>query len=277
MMLSLTLLAVALAYGPSSTRTHIPGLWKLIPHTRNDETTAIHNLLLMMKEDGSFEQYYDTTPNESSTTPDTLRLHSPDSSLLESNSLFGRAKGQWDLVDGNLLLAFHRPHNAPANLRDTLLVAGMPAQKANQARKDSKSSAGAQESDAFLSVNGTIQVGRFVYPKNHPSFFESPILFQTKIKEEFSLDQLFAESHLVTNSQPELVELFQQKDFHGKRFSVVSMPIGKEQEDVHGTCAGPKQVSTVGLSNSHQKRQVFIYVPWKYKCLKTTRLPLLVA
>ena len=76
-------------------------------------------ILLMLKEDGSFQQY-SSDDDEKAVIPDKLRYHNDESAVLER--FFGNIKGRWDFVDGKLYLAAERPNNIPDISEDTLLV-----------------------------------------------------------------------------------------------------------------------------------------------------------
>ena len=70
-------------------------------------------VLLMLKEDGSFQQYSD----QEQKVPDKLRFFDSrkgnekaiDDAVLDRYSEFGKLKGKWNLVDGKLILAADRP------------------------------------------------------------------------------------------------------------------------------------------------------------------------
>jgi hypothetical protein len=79
--------------------------------------------------------------------------------------------------------------------------------------------------DTHLSVpKGSVKVGRFFYPRTHPSFFEQP-MFQPKLQGSFSLRQVLGSLN-TSFERDEDKEKFQRSDFYNKTFSLVSNPIG---------------------------------------------------
>merc|ERR1712232_129731 len=78
--------------------------------------------------------------------------------------------------------------------------------------------------DTRLSVpSGSVQVGKFMYPKKHPSFFDQP-MFKPQSKGTFQLRQVLG----TLNQKPqkdEIVEKFSNKDFYNKVFLLTSHPL----------------------------------------------------
>jgi len=119
------------AYSPNVNHRAIAGLWKLkqiptsssvsyplkeftvYPKVPNKSKTNKNNskeVLLMLKEDGSFQQY----SNHEQKAPDKLPFfeHSEakeKTAVLDRYCEFGKLKGKWNLVDGKLILAADRP------------------------------------------------------------------------------------------------------------------------------------------------------------------------
>jgi hypothetical protein len=195
-------------------------------------------MLLMLKEDGSFQQYSDDDkPAEEVKIPDKLKYHEADDAVLDR--FFGRIQGKWEFLDGKLILAADRPVHDPKT-EDTLLIGKVVAtweeslqdnpilkqEKETETPKEAKSSA----FDTHLSVpKGQVNVGRFTYPKQHPSFFEQP-MFEPTPKGKFELKQVLGSLNAQTIKQEEeLIEKFRQKDFHDKRFLLTSHPIGERR------------------------------------------------
>lgn len=186
-----------------------------------------NEMLLMLKEDGSFLQYSDEDkPDEEVNIPDKLRYHEADDAVLDR--FFGKIQGKWEFLDGNLILAADRPVQDP-NTKDTLLVgevvatSGESLQDTPSLKQEEEESTHLTTSssavDTHLSVpKGQVNVGKFIYPPKHPSFFEQP-MFEPTPKGKFELKQVLGSLNAQTIKQEEeLVEKFRQKDFYEKRF-----------------------------------------------------------
>ena len=117
------------AYSPIVNHRAIAGIWKLkqtsisssplkeftvypkVSKKRNSDENK--EVLLMLKEDGSFRQYSE----EQQKVPDTLRFFNNDemdekakeTAVLDRYCEFGKLKGKWELVGGKLILAADRP------------------------------------------------------------------------------------------------------------------------------------------------------------------------
>lgn len=259
------------AYAPELNHRSIAGLWKLVQ--QKEETSnkpsrtypmkeftvvpvdrerdarlsearkhesAKHEMLLMLKEDGSFQQYGDKAKqDEQIVVPDRLSFHMTDEYLLTNT--FGKVEGKWDFVDGKLLLAANRPKNFP-DKTDTLLIgevvatseaslAGNPivmdANTTARTRPAERGEVASSTFDTHLSVpKGKVNIGRFTYPSNHPSFFEQP-MFKPKQKGKFELKQVLGSLNAGSaREEKELVEKFRTKDFYDKRFLLTSHPLG---------------------------------------------------
>ena len=198
-------------------------------------------ILLMLKEDGSFQQYDDSETEDTSRNhekvriPEKLSFHKNDDAVLDTAIVLGRFQGKWDYVDGKLILAADRPKNMP-KVEDTLLVGEVVAKKeqslddhpmTQNTTKETKPS----KFDTHLSVpKGKVNVGKFFYPKQHPSFFEQP-MFSPTTKGKFELKQVLGSLNAQNPEDEEdnLIEKFRQTDFHGKRFLLTSHPIGNRK------------------------------------------------
>ncbi|KAG7349386.1 hypothetical protein IV203_011983 [Nitzschia inconspicua] len=268
------------AYSPEVSHRHIAGLWKLTqtttsnsfqqpqrypikeftvyPKDKNRRTSTTNTLseikkqsiLLMLKENGQFEQYTEENDeNSSSSIPDKLQYHKAD--ILDRYSAFGRLRGSWELVDGKLILAPDRPTNdGDKKSQDAVLegevvafseqgLADNPALSKNYDNDDGSSSTTSTNSenrnnpvlDTHLSVpKGRINVGRFMYPKHHPYFFDTP-MYNPLIKGKFELKQVLGSLNTQQSQNKEEVvpELFRERDFYGKKFWLTSHPLQPHQ------------------------------------------------
>jgi len=121
------------AYSPVVNHRAIAGLWKLkqtrtsskeftvkeftvypkVSKKINSNENNSKEVLLMLKEDGSFQQYNDHEQK----APDKLRFidthktngKAKDDAILDRYCEFGKLKGKWELVGGKLVLAADRP------------------------------------------------------------------------------------------------------------------------------------------------------------------------
>lgn len=242
-----------IGYSPEVNHRAIAGVWKLrqrpminrryplkeftvYPKDKNrpkpDEQGD--DILLMLKEDGSFQQYSD----EENKVPDKLKFCKADDGVLNRYFQFGRLKGKWSLVDGKLVLAADRSVDGPSSkIEDTLLEGKVVARSAdglvdNPALRDgqngNRNTAGDSGSilDTHLSVpSGQVQVGRFTYPQNHPSFFESP-MFKPIPKGNFELKQILGSLNTRQGKdQEEESEKFLPSVFYDKKFLLTSHPL----------------------------------------------------
>lgn len=257
------------AYSPKVNHRSIAGLWKLTqtkqqPNTKHVvfpmkeftvfpkdkererkrqqsitmEEVVEHEIWLMLKEDGSFQQYADDDePEKDVKIPDKLKYHNSEDAVFER--FLGRIKGKWDLVGGKLILAADRP---VSEAEDTLLMGEVVA-RTEQSLADNPtlecdaegkrqnitqaSSTGSAAFDTHLSIpKGEVNVGKFIYPRHHPSFFEQP-MFRPTPKGKFALKQVLGSLNAQTiKDEEELVEKFRAKDFYGKRFLLTSHPLG---------------------------------------------------
>jgi hypothetical protein len=257
------------AYSPEVNHRAIAGLWKLTQtkirpaptkivypmkeftvfprdkerRIRNEKSISMeevieHEILLMLKEDGSFQQYDDDDePQDAVKIPDTLKDHNAKDAVFEQ--FLGRIKGKWDLVDGKLILAADRP---VSEAEDTLLSGEVVATSEesladnptlNQDPENSEGKSDASTSavfDTHLSIpKGEVNVGKFIYPRHHPSFFEQP-MFRPTPKGKFSLKQVLGSLNAQTlKEEDHLIEKFRGKDFYGRRFLLTSHPLGNRR------------------------------------------------
>ncbi len=131
--ISCIFMSTSSAYTPDVNHRDIAGLWKLkqkrtsssppfpikeftvypkVPKKRIYDESKTKEVLLMLKEDGSFQQY-----DQEQKAPDTLRFfdsqkaskEAKDDAILDRYCEFGKLKGKWELVGGKLILAADRP------------------------------------------------------------------------------------------------------------------------------------------------------------------------
>ena len=273
-------------------RRAIAGLWRLTPRVVSLKEFTVHpkkenkaqeeaeeEMLLMLKEDGSFQRYEEPKETTTSRTSKegTADIDQSWKQFVQTNQekkkdptkmLF---KGTWDFRDGELILAADRDAvliSKSDNLgsstgtgigtgnaifgkkdKDTILVGPVVLTKNRQPVPETPSNIRVEEqlqegenatssttaksknppptfSNNQLSVPmGSVQVGRFMYPKSHPSFFEQP-MFQPKRLQNFQLKQVLGNANAF--QQPEedqLIEKFRNKDFYNKTFFMTSHPI----------------------------------------------------
>jgi hypothetical protein len=290
---------------PEVTRRAIAGLWRLTPHRENKplkeftvypktvKKSTINQaqeekepeLLLMLKEDGSFQQYAkvnDDVDNDSARKEDSIdadaswQKFQEKRKAIQKDKLVDLVKGIWDYRDGNLILADDRPDEKEISLRrvyqDTLLVGRVvatygnslddnPALVASSSTSSSSSSASSSPPppptstaaatspsspnnksnklvDAHLSVpKGSLNVGKFFYPKTHPSFFEQPIYNPKRVDGSFQLRQVLGslntqQQRSSSSLSPE--QQFQRGDFYNKTFWLTSHPLGRKRKQPKG-------------------------------------------
>ena len=260
---------------PEVTRQAIAGLWKLTPALRpkypmkeftvhgkkkkpdedgNDEP----ELLLMLKEDGSFQEYASdeqAARDDESVEDSWKRFQEKQHQEKRKAELAALAKGTWDYRDGKLILAADRPSASPdqnkhsqlKKIQDTLLEGRVVAtyetslpdnpvlDSTNEHNATAKASAGQPEKtkekrwDAHLAVpKGSVKVGKFFYPKHHPSFFDQPIYNPAK-KGAFQLRQILGSLNTNVPDEDAYVEKFQRSDFYNKTFILTSHPLQQRQ------------------------------------------------
>ena len=168
--------------------------------------------------------------------------------------------GTWDFVNSKLILAADRPDpskkafsmydedsSADGNIdMDTILIGKVavtedksltdnPALEQHQSTDtDTEGSSSSQSKstiDVHLSVpKGKIQTGKYMYPQNHPSFFEQPI-YNPDINGRFELRQILGEYNAkLEDEKDKLIELYRKKDLVGKRFYLSTFPLKKRRK-----------------------------------------------
>lgn len=210
-------------------------------------------IFIKLKEDYTFEQctalQFSDGIDDDGTLEDQLAM---EVSKRERESFAW--KGTWDFVDGELILAadrsekkpfYQEEEDTPGNEADTILVGRVAVQSEesltdNPAMEQQKQPSLDEDDnqqvrkkgkiDVHLSVpRGKIKTGKFMYPKEHPAFFEQPI-FRPEKKGSFELRQILGEYNAKLDDEDELVELFRKKDLEGKRFYLSTFPLPKRRK-----------------------------------------------
>lgn len=257
---------------PEVTRRAIAGLWKLTPALRPKfpmKEFTVHpkeqnkkdndnepELLLMLKEDGSFQEYAsDEEAMEDESIEDSWkRFREKQHQEKQKKELVALAKGTWDYRDGKLILAADRPSTSPESIKpkdtkfqDTLLEGrvvatyetSLPDNPVLETDVDNTTVTATKEShsamnlekrwDAHLTVpKGSVKVGKFFYPKHHPSFFDQPIYNPAK-RGVFQLRQILGSLNTNVPEEDQYVEKFQRSDFYNKTFLLTSHPLGQRR------------------------------------------------
>lgn len=147
-----------------------------------------------------------------------------------------RRGGSWEYRDKTLLLAPKRPNDAdPRKVHDTLLAGQLVIRvsdslsspqnlEQNEGEKDTENG----DIDVHLSISeGSIEIGKFMYPRKHKAFFEDPILFKKASVGTFSASQILGNLNARLKSEREEskpVAKFHKNDFHGRRFYLTATP-----------------------------------------------------
>jgi hypothetical protein len=205
---------------PELNRRAMTGLWRLF--TNNPKSLKASSkppmkeftvypkknkeMLFMLKEDGSFQQYDEQAQQQQA------------------------IRGTWDYVDGNLILAADRTSSALSQ-RDTILVGKVVATCGQSVvhGTTTRDNTTAHSMDSIhLSVpQGSVKVGKFFYPQHHPSFFEQPI-FRPTPTGSFQLRQVLGQLNTkqLEEEEEEFIEKFRRDDFYDKKFFLTSHKIG---------------------------------------------------
>jgi hypothetical protein len=224
---------------PEVDRLALAGLWRLTPRIVPMKEFTVYpkrptekppDYLLVLKEDGSFQQYKNDEEVDVDVSWRQFRQK-------KEEALDEVTKGKWDFVDGKLILAADRPESdwtRSPSPEDKLLVGRVVAtyeaplddNPVLKSPKIDNSNEAASTFDAHLSVpRGSIKTGKFMYPTRHPSFFEQP-MFQPKVKRcAFSLQQVLGSLNARQRRGDEVVEKFKNSDFYNKTFLLTSHPI----------------------------------------------------
>lgn len=210
------------------------GVWKLthqsslLPNVKSDDKsndkTMEEEILLKLNEDGTFSRY------ESSSESQGQDLH----------MTLGRG-GSWEYRDNSLFLAPKRPEDAdPSKVHDTLLAGELNIKVSDSLSLEDKvelqegNADGDQkeennaEIDVHLSIaQGSISVGKFMYPRKHKAFFDDPMLCKKSSVGSFSASQVLGNlnarlKHEREDKKP--VAKYHKKDFYGRSFYLTASP-----------------------------------------------------
>lgn len=234
---------------------------KIPPQTAIEE----EEILLMLRDDGTFVQYGKISPEDIPDADDegtddpaqkevsrklaALKMDrkSPDS---DSGSAIGIMKGTWDFIDGQLILANDRPDDVIdiRSVHDTVLVGDVVVKSAQSLEANPASvglDKGAPEDkegekkdygkndgsfDVHISVpQGSVESGKFMYPKNHPSFFDQ-LIYKPTHTGSFQLRQVLGS--LNTKIKDEIVEKFKVEDLQNKRYLLTTFPLKQRRRKI---------------------------------------------
>lgn len=231
--------------GPNLQRQDMFGIWKLshphskVPSSQDKQDTSSEGneeeVVLRLNEDGSFDPYT-PIPDETTISRDDLQ------------SMLGRG-GFWEYRDDMLLLAVDRPKTGdPSQDQDTLFVGKLDAHVSRSISWDAHSIGLTDEDhevpnadamtaatslpediDVHLSVpKGTIDIGKFVYPKKHTAFFDEPILFKRSSVGTFHMNQILGNWNARLKNEreatPKPEPQFRKQDFHNRTFFLTTAP-----------------------------------------------------
>jgi len=208
-------------FGFSITRDSMAGLWKLTGVSSELSAPDRSEHYIKLNDDGSFQAVNDK-----------------ESSMLGLSTM----QGTWDYRDddGQLILAADRPKDADVRKVHDTILEGKVHYKQTEAMSDEASSPMLLEEEhnaasldktqaekkvlTWFSVPaGTIHIGKFFYPRNHPSFFDNPMHNPTNMG-TFHLAQVLS-NHPVQEEDDRFVEKFKRSDFTDKKFWLTSYPI----------------------------------------------------
>lgn len=172
--------------------------------------------LLMLKEDGSFQQYDEDEQKKKK----------------QANLISRDMRGTWDYRDGELILAADRDDDETKQEQDTMLVGRVVAKSQESLsenpvlEEEEEDKIATSQQDTHLSVpEGDVKVGRFMYPKKHKMFFEQT-MFKPLSMGSFKLKQVLGTLNAaVEKEEKELIERFRKSDFADKKFLMTNYPI----------------------------------------------------
>jgi len=181
------------AYTPVLEKNKLPGIWKL-----DFEDSKLEEIGIRPQEE------------------DILLKLNQDGSFRQCNEGYveGRwIKGCWDYIDSEIYLAMDRQYYGP---RHDILLTGRPHPSQND-----------------VVIQGNVATGKFMYPKKHPSFFDSPIV-GAETRGSFSLLQVlsyFKVDNVQDKQEASSVENqeYTVKDFYGRQFYMTIVPVGQQK------------------------------------------------
>jgi hypothetical protein len=198
---------------PKITRDSMAGLWKLTGITSELSSIDVSEQhYIKLNDDGSFQ------------------------AVNGKESMLGLStmQGTWGYRDGDgqLILAAERPKDANVWMVHDTILEGKVHYKQTEAMSDDESASLVEEQKNpaqkkvqtwFTVPMGSISIGKFFYPRKHPSFFDNPIYNPTNMG-TFQLAQVLS-NHPVEVEDTRFVEKFRREDFMGKKFWLTSYPI----------------------------------------------------
>jgi hypothetical protein len=214
---------------PHINRQAMAGVWRLVGKSNLPKTVqypmkefttypkkpapSAEEYLLMLKEDGSFQQY--------------------DEGRKKRSEIMANMRGTWDYRDGKLILAADRDDSSNKQVHDTMLV-GEVVVKAKESLMDTPNLDQSEQDSAkqgtsmelHLSVpKGAVKIGKFMYPKKHKMFFEQ-LMFKPLSMGSFELKQVLGKwNAVVQKEESKLLERFRKSDFSGKKFLLTNYPM----------------------------------------------------
>lgn len=207
------------------------GLWKL--------TTGLSAAFLPS---ASVEEHYLTLNDDGSFQ-----------AVQKSQAILGLTvlQGTWDYrEDGQLILAADKEDEklhdtvleGKVQFRQTPAMAEALPWRDEEDRHDEED----EDTDTWLTVpKGSVQVGKFFYPKSHPAFFEKPINEPQNLG-TFSLRQVLS-NRPIEHDQYEFVDKYTRKNFTDRKFWLTSYPIPEPP--------APKYVMKYGKYVQHKPRR----------------------
>lgn len=166
-------------------KSRLPGIWKLV--------VADQQVLSLV-----------TDKNKDNDYEIIIKLN-PDGTFKQCNEGYREGRwmsGRWKLTEGErLLLAMSRQYFGPSF---DICLQGMGETRQGQ-----------------LKVNGKVEKGKFMYPPNHPSFFDNTLI-QNELLGSFTLEQVIS-THSVQNLEEkhhndDSENKYQMSDFHNQTF-----------------------------------------------------------
>lgn len=122
--------------------------------------------------------------------------------------------GQWQCDGDQLILALNRQYYGPSV--DTVLQGHLSAEQSG------------------LVIEGSVECGKFMYPKQHRCFFDAPMLVDAESVGVFTLTQAVASASVVEEErlEPSTEPVFTVKDFYDRRFILTTEPLeGRRTDD----------------------------------------------